>query len=165
MLSQEEMTLRLLKNGFEREDETYLSNKKYGYLVKVEEDSYVEVISMETSGSIRIPFDKVEFVEGTIRFPFDWLNYKVGNPYNLEAIAPKSTPRILRKELEEGLLKISFQKDGNSYVKDKLRVELNQFRLKITDGVVELFPSIRATLVREPSLILVIANTLMIIMG
>ena len=90
---------------------------------------------------------------------------KVGNPYNLEAISPRSTPRILRKDLEEGLLKIGFQKNGNSYVKDKLRVELNQFRLKITDGDVELFPSIRATLVREPSLILVIANTLMIIMG
>lgn len=163
MISQEGMIVRLLENGFEREDEEYLANRKYGYLVKVEEDDYIEVFSMETSGSIRIPFDEVELVEGTIKFPFDWMTYRVGNPYNFEAISPRSTPRILRKNLGEGLERIGFQNYGNSYVKDRIRVELNQFRLKITDGVVELFPSIRATAVGEPNLILVIANTLMIV--
>ena len=164
MLSQEGMTLRLLENGFEREDEEYLSNRNYGYLVKVEEDDYVEVFSTETSGSLRIPFEKIEFEEGTIRFPFNAASYKVGNPYNFEAIGPKSTPRIIREDLAKGLINMGYERKENYYVRGNLKVEINQFRLKVTDGSVELFPSIRAVMVREPSLAIVVANTLVIAM-
>lgn len=151
----EEMVLNLIRNGFEREDEIYLSNNKYGYLVKLDQFSDIlEIQSVDSMGYMRVPFYKIEFEDGTIKFKLGDTELTIGTSDRVEAFVGKLSPRKIREEFEDKIFKgKEFVNFGDFFLK------LEKFYLLITNSNINIHASLKSVEIKEDKIVAVVAGT------
>lgn len=151
----DEMILNLIRNGFEREDEIYLSNNKYGYLVKLDPFSDIlEIQSVDSMGFMRVPFYKIKFEDGTLKFKLGDTDLTVGTSDKVETFVGKLSPRKIRKEFEDKIFKgREFVNFGDFFLK------LEKFYLLITNSNINIHASLKSVKIEKDKIIAVVAGT------